>query len=88
MVKMIRSTRGGLDVMNAFCTSVKHFSVEIGGNAPMLVSPDAAIENAADMVIDLKFANCGQIWVSPNRCFVPTRFTMSFSKRPSHAPAR
>jgi len=88
MVKMIGSMRGGLDVMNAFRTSVKHFSIELGGNAPMLVYPNAAIENAANMVIDLKFANCGQIWVSPNHCFVPTRFTMSLSKRPSYAPAR
>ena len=70
LVTMIGSTRGGLEVMGAACSSVKHFSVELGGNAPVLVYPDADIEDAANKVVDLKFANCGQVCVSPNRCFV------------------
>ncbi|VGO11984.1 Succinate-semialdehyde dehydrogenase [NADP(+)] GabD [Pontiella desulfatans] len=70
MVTMIGSTRGGLEVMNAACTSIKHFSVELGGNAPVVVYPDADVADAATKVVDLKFANCGQVCVSPNRCFV------------------
>jgi acyl-CoA reductase-like NAD-dependent aldehyde dehydrogenase len=70
LVTMIGSTRGGLEVMSSACSSVKHFSVELGGNAPVLVYPDADIEDAANKVVDLKFANCGQVCVSPNRCFV------------------
>ncbi|MDF7825378.1 aldehyde dehydrogenase family protein [Pontiellaceae bacterium B12227] len=70
LVTMIGSTRGGLEVMNASCTSVKHFSVELGGNAPSVVYPDADVVDAANKVVDLKFANCGQVCVSPNRCFV------------------
>jgi len=70
MVTMIGSTRGGLEVMGSSCTSIKHFSVELGGNAPVLVYPDADVKNAADQITGLKFANCGQICVSPNRVFV------------------
>lgn len=70
MVTMIGSTRGGLEIMNSACTTVKHFSVELGGNAPVVVYPDADIRAAANQVVDLKFANCGQVCVSPNRCFV------------------
>lgn len=70
MVTMIGSTRGGLEVMNASCTSIKHFSVELGGNAPVVVYPDADIREAANKTVDLKFANTGQVCVSPNRCFV------------------
>ena len=70
MVTMIGSTRGGLEVMAASCTSIKHFSVELGGNAPVVVYPDADIRDAANKIIDLKFANSGQVCVSPNRCFV------------------
>ncbi len=70
MVTMIGSTRGGLEVMNSSCTSIKHFSVELGGNAPVVVYPDADVRDAANKVVDLKFANCGQVCVSPNRCFV------------------
>jgi succinate-semialdehyde dehydrogenase/glutarate-semialdehyde dehydrogenase/succinate-semialdehyde dehydrogenase len=70
LVTMIGSTRGGLEVMRSACTTVKHFSVELGGNAPVLVYPDADIKDAAEKVVGLKFANCGQVCVSPNRCFV------------------
>lgn len=70
LVTMIGSTRGGLEVMKTACSSVKHFSVELGGNAPVLVYDDADVEEAARQVVDLKFANCGQVCVSPNRCFV------------------
>jgi acyl-CoA reductase-like NAD-dependent aldehyde dehydrogenase len=70
LVTMIGSTRGGLQVMNASLTNIKHFSVELGGNAPVVVYPDADIEAAAKKTVDLKFANSGQVCVSPNRCFV------------------
>ncbi len=35
-----------------------------------MVYPDADIADAAAKIVDLKFANCGQVCVSPNRCFV------------------
>ncbi|RZO88072.1 MAG: aldehyde dehydrogenase family protein [Kiritimatiellaceae bacterium] len=70
LVTMIGSTRGGLEVMNAACSSIKHFSVELGGNAPVVVYPDADVVDAATKTVGLKFVNCGQVCVSPNRCFV------------------
>ncbi|MBK1879668.1 aldehyde dehydrogenase family protein [Pelagicoccus mobilis] len=70
LVTMIGSTRGGLEVMKSSCTSIKHFSVELGGNAPVIVYPDADVVEAANKIVDLKFANSGQVCVSPNRCFV------------------
>lgn len=70
LVTMIGSIRGGIEVMNSASTSIKHFSVELGGNAPVLVYPDADVKKAAQKIVDLKFANCGQVCVSPNRCFV------------------
>ncbi len=70
MVTMIGSTEVGLEIMKESCTSIKHFSVELGGNAPVVVYPDADIADAANKVVDLKFTNCGQVCVSPNRCFV------------------
>ncbi len=70
MFTMIGSTRAGVGAMKSACTNVKHFSVELGGNAPVLVYDDADIEAAAHSIVDLKFANSGQVCVSPNRCFV------------------
>lgn len=70
MVTMIGSTRAGREVMKSSSASVKHLSLELGGNAPVLVYPDADVRDAANKVVDLKFANSGQVCVSPNRCFV------------------
>ncbi|MEX0321778.1 MAG: aldehyde dehydrogenase family protein [Puniceicoccaceae bacterium] len=70
LVTMIGSTGAGKEVMKSSCTSIKHFSVELGGNAPVVVYPDADVADAANKTVGLKFANCGQVCVSPNRCFV------------------
>lgn len=70
LVTMIGSTEAGIKVMETACSSIKHFSVELGGNAPVVVYPDADVRDAANKIIDLKFANSGQVCVSPNRCFV------------------
>ncbi|RMD74296.1 MAG: aldehyde dehydrogenase family protein [Lentisphaerae bacterium] len=70
MVTMIGSTKAGREVMRESCSAIRHFSMELGGNAPVLVFDDADIEDAARKVVELKFSNCGQICVAPNRCFV------------------
>lgn len=67
---MIGSTRAGVGAMKTACTNVKHFSVELGGNAPVIVYEDADVKKAAQSIVNLKFANSGQVCVSPNRCFV------------------
>lgn len=67
---MIGSTQSGVNAMRTASTSIKHFSVELGGNSPVIVYDDADVEKAALSVVDLKFANTGQVCVSPNRCFV------------------
>lgn len=67
---MIGSTNSGVNAMKTACTSVKHFSVELGGNAPVIVYDDAEVEKAANNIVDLKFGNSGQVCVSPNRCMV------------------
>ena len=70
LVTMIGSTQGGIEVMNAACSSIKRFSVELGGNSPVIVYPDADIKSAAEKIVGLKYVNTGQVCVSPNRCFV------------------
>lgn len=67
---MIGSTNAGVNCMKNACSSVKHFSVELGGNAPVIVYDDANVKQAAHNIVDLKFSNSGQACVSPNRCFV------------------
>merc|ERR1719454_759610 len=51
-------------------STVKRFSLELGGDAPVLVFADAKLDAAVKDIVGLKFANAGQICVSPNRVFV------------------
>ena len=78
MFTMIGSTSAGVGAMKAACTNVKHFSVELGGNAPVVVYDDADIEAATASIVGLKFANTGQVCVSPNRCFVHEKVYEAF----------
>jgi len=83
---MIGSTRAGVNAMKTACTSVKHFSVELGGNAPVVVYDDADLDKAVMDIVNLKYGNSGQVCVSPNRCFVhESRVADFIDKAVSHA---
>jgi len=70
MITMIGSTASGIELMQTGSTTIKHYSLELGGNAPAIVYPDADLADAAVRIVNLKFSNAGQICVAPNRCLV------------------
>lgn len=69
VITLIGSTKTGQHIMRTGATSIKRYSMELGGNAPVLVFEDADLELAADIVTGVKFSNAGQICVSPNGVF-------------------
>lgn len=81
MLTLIGSTPVGLHVMRTGTTSIKRYSMELGGNAPVLVFPDADLNLAADIVCALKFGNSGQICVTPNRVFVHKDVAQPFEEK-------
>ena len=70
VITMIGSSVSGRIAMQQAATSIKHFSMELGGNAPAIVFDDADLNRAVSDLAALKFGNCGQVCVSPNRIFV------------------
>jgi len=70
VLTMIGSTAAGRQVMSDAATSVKHVSMELGGNAPYIVCEDADVDKAVAIGIALKYGNCGQICVAPNRFII------------------
>lgn len=70
LLTLIGSTETGLRVIDEGATSVKRYSMELGGNAPAIVLPDADLDLAARTISTLKYANAGQICVAPNRVLV------------------
>ena len=49
---------------------MKRITMELGGHSPAIVCEDADVDRAADLLSVLKFANAGQVCVSPNRFYV------------------
>ena len=67
--------------MRTGATSIKKYSMELGGNAPVLVFPDADLDLAAGIVTGVKFSNAGQICVAPNRVFVAENVVEAFTQK-------
>ncbi|USC85963.1 NAD-dependent succinate-semialdehyde dehydrogenase [Staphylococcus xylosus] len=55
------STKIGKTLMSEASKQIKRISLELGGNAPAIVLPDADLDNAADAIVDNKFENSGQM---------------------------
>jgi succinate-semialdehyde dehydrogenase/glutarate-semialdehyde dehydrogenase len=81
VITMIGSSVSGRIAMQQAATSIKHFSMELGGNAPAIVFDDANLKQAVNDLSALKFGNCGQICVSPNRIFVHENIYEDFVER-------
>ena len=70
MITLIGSSKVGRQVIEESATSIKHYSLELGGNAPAIVMKDANVSEAVSYICGGKFGNAGQICVTPNRVFV------------------
>lgn len=79
MITLIGSTSTGRHIMRTGATTIKRYSMELGGNAPVLVFADADLDLAADIVTGVKFSNAGQICVAPNRVFVEKSVSDEFA---------
>lgn len=69
-VSLTGSTRVGQQMIRDAAQTVKKVSMELGGNAPLIVYDDADLDSALDLTVATKFANCGQVCVTPDRIFV------------------
>ncbi len=69
-VSLTGSTSLGQQMIRDSAETVKRLSMELGGNAPVLVFADADIEQVLDLSVATKFANCGQVCVTADRFYV------------------
>jgi len=69
-VSLTGSTRVGQQMIRDAAQTVKKVSMELGGNAPYILFDDADLETALDATVATKFANCGQVCVTPDRFFI------------------
>jgi succinate-semialdehyde dehydrogenase len=69
-VHFVGSTRVGKILLAASGETNTRLSLELGGNAPVLIFDDVDIEKVAASAVATKYRNCGQVCVSPQRFLV------------------
>ncbi len=64
------STRVGKLLMDGASKTVKRLSLELGGNAPVLIFPDVDVKKVAEESVVAKLRNSGQVCIAPQRYIV------------------
>ena len=62
--------RAGKSVYEHAAQTVKKVNLELGGNAPVIVTPHADIDKAVDYIVAARINNAGQVCTCPERIFV------------------
>lgn len=75
------STAVGKILYEKSADTLKKLTLELGGNAPLLVFDDADLKLAVSQTIAAKFRNNGQTCVAPNRIFVQEGVYEEFTAR-------
>jgi len=75
------STDIGAKLMAQSAPTVKKLSLELGGNAPVLVFNSANLDQAVQGVMDTKFRNAGQTCVCANRIYVQNEIYDAFVEK-------
>lgn len=84
VLSLTGSTATGSALMADAARSIKRVSLELGGNAPFIVLPDADLEFTAEHVLRLKLFVSGQVCVTANRVFVHESIEHEFLEILSH----
>ncbi|WP_421693837.1 NAD-dependent succinate-semialdehyde dehydrogenase [Aestuariivirga sp.] len=69
-ISLTGSTAIGQQMIRDSASTLKRVSMELGGNAPVLVFEDALLEQVLDLSVPVKFANAGQVCVTADRFYV------------------
>ncbi|MDS0138446.1 MULTISPECIES: aminobutyraldehyde dehydrogenase [unclassified Amycolatopsis] len=70
LVSITGSTRAGIDVATVAAADLKRTHLELGGNAPLLVFPDAGLAETAEGIVGAAFYNAGQDCTAGSRVLV------------------
>ncbi len=81
------STEVGKILLRQAAENVQKCSMELGGNAPLIIFEDADLELAVKGALSTKYRNCGQTCVSANRILAHQSIAESFAQRLADAAA-
>jgi len=81
------STRVGRLLMDGASKTITRLSLELGGNAPVLVFPDVDLDQLVAGATAAKFRNGGQVCVAPQRFLVAKGTASAFAEKVTAAVA-
>jgi acyl-CoA reductase-like NAD-dependent aldehyde dehydrogenase len=84
-IHLTGSVRVGKHLMDGASRTMTRLSLELGGNAPVLVFPDVDLEQFAAGAVAAKFRNGGQVCIAPQRFFVARKSAEEFADRVASA---
>jgi len=87
-VSFTGSTAVGKQLLQQSASTLKHVSLELGGNAPFIVFDDADLDAAVAGALASKYRNSGQTCVCANRVFIQDTIFDAFAEQFSVAVAR
>ncbi len=88
-IQFTGSARVGKILMDGASRTVTKLSLELGGNAPVIVFPDVAdLEAVAASGVTAKYRNCGQVCIAPQRFIVHSSIADQFVKAAASASER
>ncbi len=73
------STPVGKELIRRSAEHVKRLSLELGGHAPLIVFPDADVEQVAQAAVIGKFRNNGQVCIAPSRFYLHEKIAKEFT---------
>ncbi len=73
------STRVGKELIGRSAAQVKRLSLELGGHAPLIVFPDADVQQVAQAAVIGKFRNNGQVCIAPSRFYIHEKIAGDFT---------
>lgn len=71
----------GRKVAGSAAGEMKYVTMELGGKSPVIILPDADIENAVDGAMLANFFSTGQVCTNGTRVFVPRLLKSKFEER-------
>jgi succinate-semialdehyde dehydrogenase / glutarate-semialdehyde dehydrogenase len=84
-ISLTGSTAVGQQMIRDSAATLKRCTMELGGNAPVIVFDDVDLEAILDVCVPVKYANAGQVCVTGDRFYVHEKlhdgFVAGFAKR-------
>jgi len=74
------STAVGKELIRRSADQVKRLSLELGGHAPLIVFPDADVQQVAQAAVLGKFRNNGQVCIAPSRFYIHEKIAKDFTE--------